>query len=74
MFGFSGQDRALVKAEVVSGPPYERGVSGRFGRGDEEKPLCLYGQLAHLTQKSGFDLGSDRQRIGQGHDARQFID
>ena len=56
VFGFGGQDRALVEVEVASGPPHERGVSGRLGRGDEQKPLRLGGQLSDLTQKSRFEV------------------
>ena len=73
VFGFGGQDRALVEVEVASGPPHERGVSGRLGRGDEQKPLRLGGQLADLTQESRFELRADGQRLGQHHDARQLV-
>ena len=73
VFGLGGQDRALVEVEVVSGPPHERRVAGRLGRGDEQKSLRFGGQLADLTQKSRFEVPADGQRLGEHRDARQLV-
>jgi hypothetical protein len=60
-------------AEPGRGPPHQRRVTGRIGRGQQQEPPGLRWQSAELPPEALLDLPRQRHPAGQPEPARQLI-